>query len=175
MNGHITRRRRLFVLLAGFFGFVTSASVAALPGTAIVQGLSTSTAAAADSPGFRGSTAPGTALGRGHRSSERPVTISLTIARSPGAVSTGALPAARRSIEAARSAAQRNAASAQHATDHIQSQTVGTLPSRGSLTGADPRPAGVAGETAIVRAAVPASDVQVRGPPSSTGSHALSR
>lgn len=170
MNGHISRRRRLFVLLAGFFGFVTSTSVAALPGAAIAEGLSTNTAAAADSPGFRSSAAPGTALGGGHRSSERPVAISVTVERPGGSAPTRALPAARRSIAAAHSAARRSAAAQ---PQHVQPYGIVALGH--PQAGADPRPAVVTAEPDVVRPAVPASAVQVRGPPSSTGSHALSR
>jgi hypothetical protein len=45
VNGHVTRRRRLCVLLAGFFGFVTSTAVPGVSGVAVADAISANTAA----------------------------------------------------------------------------------------------------------------------------------
>jgi hypothetical protein len=142
MNGHITRRRRLLILLAGFFSLATASALSAVPGTVVTAVISTNTAAAAGAPGIRHA-AP----------SHLPTRFTAVAATVHGPAST-------------------------HTAHTAPAQTTahGVAVLRADTHTAPARPAtGVLAERQSAPLTVLASAVQVRGPPSITGSHVLSR
>jgi len=139
MHSQISPRRRLFVLLAGFFGFFTSAAIAGVPGAAITDAISANTTAAADSATVR----PPAAIGRDRRTTSQP----------PARAETA--PPPRTVAESA-----------------PQYSVLAPL--------AEPRPVTVSVAVVPAHPTEPPpqrarTTVQVRGPPSTTGSHTTSR
>ena len=89
LDDRMSRTRRLLVLLAGFFGFVTSVAIAATPGAAVTDAISANTTVAADSVGVQAATVP--ALDR-ERRTPGPADVTLVLAGHLRALAAHALP-----------------------------------------------------------------------------------
>ena len=143
MSVHVFRRRRLVLLLAGLFSFIMTAALSVIPGYGITDVVRAGAAAATHSAGNRSTLPPAKAFDKDGRA--QPTSAD----------------AADAEVWAAESPASQ---------DETQ-DTAGHLPSGGSEFG--PPRYELAALPRYDRAAppaVPASGVQVRGPPFLTGS-----
>jgi hypothetical protein len=196
VSGHILRRRRLLMLLAGFFGFVMTAVISVMPGSTTAVVFRANTAADANRVGT-GDSLAAAILGRS-RHSHSPLGATTGAASTESAESAGkpeagggSDPATVRGGASAAAAAfgrlrcaadgsstgcrdsARSQASVRGAPRSAVSKPYGlgvVLPPGETGVGADRRVAGVVVEHAAVPPAVFTSAVRGRGPPSSTGS-----
>ncbi|WP_433333518.1 hypothetical protein [Spirillospora sp. CA-294931] len=159
MNSHISRRRRLLMLLAGLFGFVVTTAFSVFPGTSgLAEVVRAGTAAAANIAGSRAPAARADA--RGPTRTAVQVTVRAfvpdrTTARAGG---LGAVRNAGTGVWLPRQAAP--APSEHVATPHAYLAFEVLLP---------PAVAQGVAEPGVLLPRVAASSVQVRGPPSYTG------
>jgi hypothetical protein len=199
VSDHILRRRRLLMLLAGFFGFVMTAVISVMPGSTAAEAFRANTAADANRVGT-GDSLAAAILGRS-RHSHSPLgatTGAASTARAESAEGAGTPEAGggsdpatvRGGVSAAASTfgrlrcaadgvgagcrdSARSQASVRGAPRSAVSKPYGLgvvlLPAETGV-GADRRVAGVVVEHAAVPPAVFTSAVRGRGPPSITGS-----
>ncbi|GAA4634157.1 hypothetical protein GCM10023196_074590 [Actinoallomurus vinaceus] len=165
VNGRTSSQQRLLTLLAGFFGFVMTAVLAAIPGTAVADVMRAGGTESANTAGTGGSAATVASLDRGRRSARTAVaadTARILGRGTPAHVVPPEAPDTAAAQATARDVLRFAAAGAHHAG-------VVVLPV-GTGAGEGRRVADVIAARSVAPPAVFTSAVRLRGPPPGTGS-----